>query len=45
MNRSEDDLVLKRSTLMMLLNSDVDDINISELSKVIGASRKQCTIH
>ena len=40
MNRSEDDLVLKRSSLMMLLNSDVDDINISELSKVIGVSRK-----
>ena len=40
MSRSEDDLVLKRSSLMMLLNSDVDDINISELSKVIGVSRK-----
>ena len=40
MSRSEDDLVLKRSSLMMLLNSDVDDINISVLSKVIGVSRK-----
>ena len=40
MSKSEDDLVLKRSSLMMLLNSDVDDLNISVLSKVIGVSRK-----
>ena len=40
MTKSEDDLFLKRSSLMMLLNSDVDDLNISVLSKVIGVSRK-----
>ena len=40
MSKSEDDLVLKRSSLMMMLNIDVDDLNISVLSKVIGFSRK-----
>ena len=40
MRKSEDDLVLKRSSLIMLLNSDVDDLNIIMLSKVIGVSRK-----
>ena len=40
MSKYEDDLVLKRSSLMMLLNSDVDDLNIGVLSKVIGVSRK-----
>ena len=40
MSRSEDDLVLKMSNLMMLLNQDVDDLNINVLSKVIGVSRK-----
>ena len=34
------DLVLKRSSLIMLLNSDVDNLKISVLSKVIGVSRK-----
>ena len=40
MRKSEDDVVLKRSSLMMLLNSDVDNLNISVLSKVVGVSRK-----
>ena len=40
MSKSEDDLILKRSSLMMLLNSDVDNPNISVLSKLIGVCRK-----
>ena len=40
MSRSEDDIVLKRFSLMVLLNIDVDDLNINVLSKVIGVSRK-----
>ena len=44
MSKLEDDLVLKRSSLMMLLNSDVDDLNINMLSKVIGVVEKVCTI-
>ena len=40
MSKSEDDLVLERSSLMMLFNSDVDDLNMSVLSKVIGLSSK-----
>ena len=40
MSKSKDELVLKRSSLMMLLNSYVDDLNISMLSKVISVSRK-----
>ena len=40
MSMSDDDLVLKWSSLMMLLNSDVDDLNISLISKVVGVSRK-----
>ena len=40
MSKSKDDIVFKRPSLIMLLNSDVDDLNISVLSKVIGVSRK-----
>ena len=40
MSRSEDDLVLKRFSLMMLLNSDVYNLTINVLSKVLGVSRK-----
>ena len=40
MSKLEDDLVLKSSSLMMLLNSDVNDLNISVLSKVVCVSRK-----
>ena len=40
MSKSEDDIVLKRSSLMMLLNSDVDNLNINMLSKVIGVCKK-----
>ena len=36
MSKFEDDLVLKRSSLMVLLNRDVDNLNINMLSKVIG---------
>ena len=40
MRKSEYDLVLKRSSLMMLLHSDVNSLNINMLSKLIDASRK-----
>ena len=42
MRKSEYDLVLKRSSLMMLLN--VHNLNISMLSKLIGVNRKSCSI-
>ena len=42
MSKYEDDLVLKRSSLMMLLN--VHNLNISMLSKLIGVNRKSCSI-
>ena len=44
MSRSEDDLMLKRSSLMMILNSEMlasdQQFNISSLSRTMGVSRK-----
>ena len=41
MSKYEDAIVLKRSSLMMLPNNDVDSLNINMLSKLIGVSRKR----
>ena len=43
MSKFEDDLVLKRSSPMMLLNSDVDNLNINMLSKLLVLVQKACT--
>ena len=44
MSRSEDDLMLKRSSLMMILNNEMfasdEHLNISSISRTMGVSRK-----
>ena len=43
MAKSKGDLMIKRSSLMMILNSDVEKLNINMLFKMISLVKKMCT--